>query len=101
MSLGKNIKKLRKGMGLSQRALAEKLGVSDKTVCSWEVDRTEPCMGKMQEMAEIFGCTKAEIISGTSEVPTYDPIMAEIIVLLGRSTPEQKQAVLSLLRSYS
>lgn len=100
MSVGQNIKRLRKNNSMTQGELAKRLNISNKTVCSWEVDRTEPSMGMVEKMSKIFCCTKAEIISGSAEVPEYDPIMAEAVLLLGRISKEQKLAVLSLLRSF-
>lgn len=101
MSLGKNIKKMRSNSGLTQKDMARLLGVSDKTISSWEIDRTEPNMGMVEKMCEIMHCTKSELISGSLEVPEYDPIMAEAVVLLGKISKEQKLAVLSLLRSFT
>lgn len=40
--IGDDIRKLREEMGMSQADLAKKLSISDKTVSSWEVNRTEP-----------------------------------------------------------
>lgn len=37
MSVGKNIRKFRKLNKLTQEELANKLGVSDKTISSWEI----------------------------------------------------------------
>ena len=41
---GKIIRFYRKARGLTQTQLADMISVSDKTVSSWEVDRTEPDM---------------------------------------------------------
>ena len=40
--LGDKIKEIRKGKNISQQELADKLFVSDKTISSWEKNRTEP-----------------------------------------------------------
>ena len=40
--IGDDIRRLREEMGMSQADLAKKLSISDKTVSSWEVNRTEP-----------------------------------------------------------
>ncbi len=41
-SIGSFIAVLRKARGLTQRELADKLGVSDKAVSRWERDETAP-----------------------------------------------------------
>ena len=42
--IGDNIRRLREEKGMSQSELAKKLFISDKTISSWEVNRTEPKM---------------------------------------------------------
>lgn len=49
-----NLKKLRKNRGLNQVDLADKLGISDKTISSWESGRTEPNMKQLNELSKIF-----------------------------------------------
>ena len=64
MNLGANIKNLRKMYNMSQKELAQKLDISDKTISSWEINRTEPSMLYIQKLGEIFNCTNSEIIYG-------------------------------------
>lgn len=49
MSIGNNIKKLREREGMTQFDLANRIGVSDKTISSWEINRTEPKMGTIEK----------------------------------------------------
>jgi DNA-binding XRE family transcriptional regulator len=63
MSVGQNIRFYRKMLGWSQGRLGEEIGVSDKTISSWEVDRTEPSMGVIQKLAEIFGCETSDLVN--------------------------------------
>lgn len=62
MSVGKNIRKFRKLNKLTQEELANKLGVSDKTISSWEIDRTEPDIGTVQKLAHYFGCDVSDLV---------------------------------------
>ena len=64
MSIGKNIKAMRKLHKITQGELADKLNVTNKAISSWECDRTEPCMGMIEGMCKIFQCTKTELIDG-------------------------------------
>ena len=64
MSIGENIRALRKKKNMEQTELGRLLGVSGKTVSSWETDRTEPRAAAIEKMAEIFGCQQSDIISG-------------------------------------
>ena len=62
MSIGENIKKWRELRNLKQSELAELIGVSDKTVSSWEINRTEPKMGMVEKISSALNCKKTDII---------------------------------------
>lgn len=64
MELGENIKKFRNAHGMDQKALGRALNVSDKTISSWECGRTEPRIGMVEKVAEVFGVNKTDIIDG-------------------------------------
>ncbi|MEF9975200.1 MAG: helix-turn-helix transcriptional regulator, partial [Oscillospiraceae bacterium] len=56
-SIGSFIAVLRKANGLTQKDLAEKLNVSDKSVSRWERDDGAPDLSLVPVIAEIFGVT--------------------------------------------
>lgn len=64
MGVGKNIKWMRSEIGMDQKDLAERLHVSNKTISSWETERTEPKMGMIEQMSNIFNCSKSDLIDG-------------------------------------
>mgnify|MGYP002515853669 CR=1 FL=1 len=64
MGLGENIKKFRIAYGMDQKELGKALNVSDKTISSWECGRTEPKMGMVEKVAEVFGVKKTDIVEG-------------------------------------
>lgn len=68
MSVGKNIRKFRKLNKLTQEELANKMGVSDKTISSWEIDRTEPDIGTVQKLAHYFGCEVSDLVSESEQL---------------------------------
>ena len=57
MTVGKRIAKLRKERKLSQKELASLLFVADKTISSWEIDRTEPSLEMLVKLSDVFGCS--------------------------------------------
>ena len=63
-SIGSFIAVLRRARGLTQRELADKLGVSDKAVSRWERDETAPDLYLIPTIAEIFGVTADELLRG-------------------------------------
>ena len=64
MNLGNNIKTLRKQVGLTQTELAEKLGVSDKAVSKWETGKCYPDIEILGTLAQFFGVTVNDLLSG-------------------------------------
>ncbi len=71
MSIGANIKMWREKRNFKQSDLAEKLGVSDKTVSSWEINRTEPKMGMIEKICIVLNCKKTDIIGNDEEDDAY------------------------------
>ena len=62
MTLGENIRSLREHAGISQKEFGELFGKSDSTVSMWESDSTEPKIGIIEKMAEIFSLKKSDIL---------------------------------------
>lgn len=63
-TIGKFISVLRRANGMTQRELAEKLYVSDKTVSRWECDECAPDLALIPAISEIFGVTTDELLRG-------------------------------------
>lgn len=63
-TIGKFIAVLRKSQGMTQKELAERLGVSDKTVSHWERDESAPDISLIPVIAEIFSVTCDELLRG-------------------------------------
>lgn len=63
-TIGTLIAALRKANGMTQRELAERLNVSDKTVSRWERDDGAPDLSLIPVIAELFGVTCDELLRG-------------------------------------
>lgn len=70
MTLGEKIRTLRKKAGLSQEALAEKLGVSRQAVSKWENDNGMPETEKLIAMAKLFDTSLDDLIGEEKSAPT-------------------------------
>lgn len=68
MRLGSNLSDARKKKGLSQEAVAEKLGVSRQTISKWETDETLPDIRQSKQLAVLYGLTLDELIEFDLEV---------------------------------
>jgi transcriptional regulator with XRE-family HTH domain len=69
---GKRLKGLRKEKGLSQDALAEKLGLRSgkHTISNWELGNSEPPLSQLRELSNLFEITIANLLSeGDSSAP--------------------------------
>ena len=63
-SIGSFIAALRKANGMTQKDLAERLNISDKSVSRWERDDGTPDLALIPVIAEIFGVTCDELLRG-------------------------------------
>lgn len=62
--IGKFISKCRKQKNLTQVEIAEKLGVSDKSVSKWETGKCMPDLSLFNPLCEILGITVNDLMSG-------------------------------------
>ncbi len=95
---GAAIRTLRERQHMTQRQLAEKLGVSDKAVSKWETDRGLPDVSLLLDLAEALGVGVAELLTGEyavnhnrsanmKRVSFYVcPVCGNIIQAVGRGT---------------
>ena len=70
--IGSFIAALRKEQGLTQEQLAEKLGVSNRSVSRWENGNTLPDLSLMQSICQITGVTLPELLSGARQDPSAE-----------------------------
>ena len=68
-TIGSFIAALRRANGMTQRDLAERLNVSDKTVSRWECNDGAPDLTLIPVIAEIFGVTCDELLRGEKAAP--------------------------------
>ena len=61
---GTTIKQLREARNLTQAELAEKIGVSSKTVSKWETAKGLPDITLLQPLAQALGISVIELMSG-------------------------------------
>ena len=90
---GKFIALKRKQKNLTQEQLAEKLGVSNKTISKWETGKCMPDYSIVKSLCEELEVTVAELMDGEisedKSVRTYDD--EQILDLLRRTQELEKQ----------
>lgn len=62
---GKLLRKLRKDKGLTQKELAEKLGVVAKTVSKWETGNGFPDVSTLSALADALGVNERSLLCGS------------------------------------
>ncbi len=93
MSLGNHLAQARKKVGLSQEAVAEKLGVSRQTISKWETDETVPDIYQSKTLAKIYHLSLDELIE-------FDVDLKEIEHII-KNTDEKKEAKVDWTSAWS
>lgn len=70
MNLGENIYRLRIEKNLSQGGLADALEVSRQSVSKWENNSAVPELDKLVKMAQLFGVSLDELVTGEHKEET-------------------------------
>lgn len=61
---GKTIKELREKKKMTQKELADKINVSDKTISKWETGKGLPDIGIIEELVKALSVSVAELLTG-------------------------------------
>ena len=69
MTLGRRIQELRKGLGMSQEELGERMGVSRQAISKWEGDQTIPELDKLIALSKLFGLTVGQLLGVEQPFP--------------------------------
>lgn len=79
-TLGKRISAGRKKLGLTQDALAEKLGVTAQAVSKWENDQSCPDITMLPKLAELFDTTTDALLGVPPRAPSFSstPFPADV-----------------------
>ena len=93
MNLGDHLMQARKKAGLSQEAIAEKLGVSRQTISKWETDETVPDIYQSKKLAKLYHLSLDELIE-------FDVDLKEIEHII-KNTDEKKEAKVDWTNAWS
>ncbi|MCR5717155.1 MAG: helix-turn-helix domain-containing protein [Lachnospiraceae bacterium] len=98
-STGTFIMTLRKEQGLTQRQLADQIGVSDKAISRWETGRGMPDTGVMLKLCEVLQININELLSGErlSEEAYSRKAEDNMVELMKNNEAEKKESRSSIL----
>ena len=57
-----NIAKIRYEKGISQRELADKIGITDSAICQYENGKRSPNIQTLKKIAQVLNCTVDDLI---------------------------------------
>lgn len=60
--MGERIRQARERAGLSQKQIAEALGIDQSAVSFWETGKSEPTLHNLRRLADILGCRPADLL---------------------------------------
>lgn len=96
---GKFIQEMRKRKNLTQRQLAEMLGISDKTISKWETGNGLPEVGLMPDLCTILEISVNELLAGQklNKNQYFNKAEENMINLMSENNEAKKKLVLSII----
>lgn len=97
-----NIQRFMKETGIRGVDIARKLGIPKTTVSSWTNAVTYPRIERIEELAKLFGCTKADLIEEPSALIHQYELTEEEFRLVDayRNSDEETKAMIKRLLQY-
>lgn len=95
--MARNIKREMEKKGVTNQQICDALGFKYTTFMDWIKGVTYPRIGKVETMANYFGCEKSDLIEDKKEKPADDGGLSEnvqILVDFAKSVPEDKAAMI-------
>lgn len=71
MALGNKIQSLREAQGLSQKELANRIGVTTGTIAEWEADEASPALAELARLRKTLGVSSDALLDTVSEPSPY------------------------------
>ena len=99
VKIGQFIKICRKEKNLTQREVAEKLNISEKTVSKWETGNGLPEVGLMLPLCEILGISVNELLSGErlDEKKYFEKAEQNIMSLIEEKKEAKRKIIIAVI----
>lgn len=79
MDYGERLKKLREKIGLTQKFVAEKIGVKNNTLSSYESAKRQPDFQTLKKLADLYEVSIDYIITGNESSNSPDEMWKEFL----------------------
>lgn len=102
--MARNIKRFMESKGVSNQQVCDALGFKYTTFMDWIKGVTYPRIGKVEAMAQYFGCEKSDLIEDKKEKPTaqgdgLSEDMRELIECIKKLPEDKIRMLLQVARS--
>ncbi|MCH5250966.1 MAG: helix-turn-helix domain-containing protein [Lachnospiraceae bacterium] len=99
--IGEFLKRLRNEKELTQEQLAEKLGVSNRTVSRWETGNNLPDIGMLIQLAEFYDIDIREIIDGGRKSEIMNAEMKDTLEKVAEYSEYEKEIIITRMKRNS
>jgi transcriptional regulator with XRE-family HTH domain len=105
-TLARNILKLRKGLQLTQRDLADAIGANQAMVARWESGQTEPRSTTLEKIAQVFQVSPEELRQPNLDLKralqlTQDPELNRLLTEVPEFEDKDREALKIFLEAIS
>ena len=101
ISIGSFITKKRKEKNMTQAALAERLGVSNKTISKWETGKCMPDYSVIEPLCKELDITVAELLDGEEKadnsIRAYDDLQILDLIKRTQALEDQRTSLYGLI----
>lgn len=101
--MARNIKMYMTKKGVTNQQICDALNFKYTTFIDWTKAVTYPRIGKIEAMANYFGCEKSDLIEDKQKKPTENDELSpnkKVLISFAESVPEEKvDLVLRVMRS--
>lgn len=101
IKIGDFLRKLRNEKSMTQEELAEKFGVSSRSVSRWENGNTMPELGLLVELAVFYGVDINEIIDGERKSENMEQEVVETLAKAADYAKEEKKLAVESVKQKS
>lgn len=81
-TLAIKVREIRERLGLTQVALAKKLGINAQTIRDYEAGRRSPPVKNLKALAEALGVSASDLVSSEESAPLVIPVSETLKKLL-------------------
>lgn len=99
MEFSKNVKRLRREQGLTQKQLADLLGISKVSVHLWESGKNDISGESLKRLSKTLNVTIDELL-GIEPLPNTTTEITEILAIINKLSKKDKQICLAFLKCF-